>query len=160
MDGWHQSYMRENWKSKRSRIQVERGHCKFERSLECSVWNCESSMTWWTARYWLLTTMSSGCFSWCRFLILWKSKSTKTQSEVSNAYQIRWCKLLDNYLSQDLPENEPTTISTTKMCTTRWRTQLRRQILKQRRGPSYGDKFQCGGERIDSYPPISLTHIL
>ena len=25
---------------------------------------------------------------------------------------------------------------------------------------SYGDKFQCGGERIDSYPPISLTHIL
>ena len=27
------------------------------------------------------------------------------------------------------------------------------------RGPSYGNKFECGGERIDSYPPISLTHI-
>ena len=27
------------------------------------------------------------------------------------------------------------------------------------RGPSYGDKFQGGGERIDSYPPISLTQI-
>ena len=27
------------------------------------------------------------------------------------------------------------------------------------RGPSYGDKSQGGGERIDSYPPISLTHI-
>ena len=78
-----------------------------------------------------------------------------------------------------------------------WRTELRRQILKQRwedwillscdlsdtrlrpetawnwtstdrfgnegmylcRGPSYGDKFQGGGERIDSYPSISLTQI-
>ena len=27
------------------------------------------------------------------------------------------------------------------------------------RGPSYGDKFQGGCETIDSYPPISLTHI-
>ena len=27
-------------------------------------------------------------------------------------------------------------------------------------GPSFGDKFQGGGERIDSYPPISLTHIV
>ena len=26
-------------------------------------------------------------------------------------------------------------------------------------GPSYGDKFQGGGERIDSYPAISLTLI-
>ena len=27
-------------------------------------------------------------------------------------------------------------------------------------GPSFGDKFQSGSERIDSYPPISLTHIV
>ena len=25
--------------------------------------------------------------------------------------------------------------------------------------PSFGDEFQCGGERIVSYPAISLTHI-
>ena len=71
-----------------------------------------------TAPCWLLTTMSSGCFSWCPLLISWKSKSTKTQSEVSNEYQIRWPKHLDNYLRQDLLENEPAVISTTKKCTT------------------------------------------
>ena len=27
------------------------------------------------------------------------------------------------------------------------------------RGPSYGDKSQGGGERLNSYLPISLTHI-
>ena len=74
---------------------------------------------WKTAPCWLLRrSMSPGCFSWCSLLIPWKSKITKTQSEVSNEYQIRWFKLLDNYLHQDLPENEPTTISTTKKCTT------------------------------------------
>ena len=67
---------------------------------------------------WLLTTMSPGCFSWCSLLIPWKSKVTKTKSEVSNEYQIRQCKLLDNYLRQDLLENEPATVSTTKECTT------------------------------------------
>ena len=71
-----------------------------------------------TASCWLLTTMSSGCFSWCPLLISWKFKSTKTQSEVSNEYQIRWRKHLDNYLRQDLLENEPPVISTTKKCTT------------------------------------------
>ena len=66
--------------------------------------------------------MSPGCFSWCslliKALIRWKSKVTKTQTEVSNEYQIRWYNLLDNYLHQDLPENDPTIISTTKKCTT------------------------------------------
>ena len=57
---------------------------------------------WWkTAPCWLLTTMSSGCFSWCSLLIPWKSKVTKTQSEVSNEYQIRWFKLLDNWIRLD-----------------------------------------------------------
>ena len=60
----------------------------------------------------------SGCFSWCPLLNPWKSKITKTKSEVSNEYQICRCKLLDNYLRQDLPENEPAIISTTKDCTT------------------------------------------
>ena len=62
--------------------------------------------------------MSPGCFSWCSLLIPWKSKVTKTKSEVSNEYQIRRCKLLDNYLRQDLLENEPAIVSTTKECTT------------------------------------------
>ena len=74
---------------------------------------------WWkTAACWLLTTMSSGCFSWCSLLIPWKSKVTKTQSEVSTEYQIWRCELLDNYLRQDLLENQPAIISTTKECTT------------------------------------------
>ena len=153
---------------------------------------------WWkTAPCWLLTTMSSGCFSWCSLLIPWKSKVTKTQSEVSNEYQIRWCKLFDNYLRQDLLENEPTIISTTKECTTvegrvtktnpkaavsgfiltilhlsdsllrtgtawNWTSTDRldnKGTYLCRGPPSYGDKLQGGGERIDSYPPISLTHI-
>ena len=73
-----------------------------------------------TAPCWLLTTMSSesGCFSWCPLLNPWKSKIAKTKSEVSNEYQICRCKLLHNYLRQDLPENEPAIISTTKDCTT------------------------------------------
>ena len=40
------------------------------------------------------------------------------KSEVSNEYQIRWCKLLDNYLRQDLLENELPFVSTTKECAT------------------------------------------
>ena len=32
--------------------------------------------------------------------------------------KIKWCKLLDNYLRQDLLENELTLVSTTKECTT------------------------------------------
>ena len=78
----------------------------------------EASICWHdackTAPCLLRRTMSPGCFSWCSLLIPWKSKVTKTQSEVSNAHPIRRCKLLDNYLRQDLPENEPAT----KECTT------------------------------------------
>ena len=56
--------------------------------------------------------MSSGCFSWLTSLFPWKYKFTKTKSEVSNEYQInKWCKLLDNYLRQDLLEKEPAIIS-------------------------------------------------
>ena len=72
-----------------------------------------------TAPCWLPTTMSS-CFSWCTILFPWKSRNTKTKSEVStgNEYQIRLCKLLDNYLRQNLLENEIALVSTTKECTT------------------------------------------
>ena len=141
--------------------------------------------------------MSPGCFSWCSLLIPWKSKITKTQTEVSHAYQIRWCKLPDNYLHQDQPENEPATISTTNECTTvegrvtgtnpkaavsgfiltiqhlsdsllctgtawNWTSTDRldnKGTYLCRGPPSYGDKFQVGGERLHSHPPISLTHI-
>ena len=145
-----------------------------------------------TAPCLLRRTMSPGCFSWCSLLIPWKSKVTKTQSEVSNAHPIRRCKLLDNYLRQDLPENEPAT----KECTTmevpvtetdskaavrgliltilhlsdtllrpgtawNWTStdRLDNEGMYLCRGSSYGDKFQGGGERIDSYPSISLTQI-
>ena len=37
---------------------------------------------------------------------------------MSNEYQIRLCKLLDNYLCQNLLENELALVSTTKECTT------------------------------------------
>ena len=70
-----------------------------------------------TAPCWLPTTMSS-CFSWCTLLFPWKSRNAKTKSEVSNEYKIRWCKLLDNYLRQDLLENEQALVPTTKECTT------------------------------------------
>ena len=60
----------------------------------------------------------SSCFSWCTLLFPWKSRNTKTKSEVSNEYQIRWCKLLDNYLRQDLLENELALVPTTEECTT------------------------------------------
>ena len=113
-------------------VQVELGHYKFDLSSsswmayesreQCSVW-FSPEVVWldgWckTAPCWLLTTMSSGsgCFSWCPLLIPWKSKITKTQSEVSK--EIWRYKLLDNYLCQDLPENEPAIISRTKECTT------------------------------------------
>ena len=66
---------------------------------------------------WLPTAMSS-CFSWCTLLFPWKSRNTKTKSEVSNEYQILLCKLLNTYLRQDLFENELTLISTTKECAT------------------------------------------
>ena len=150
---------------------------------------CDSSMTWcMTATCWLTRTMSFGCFSWCPLLIPWKYKSTKTQSEVSNEYQIWRCKLLDNYLHQDLPENEPAIILTTKKCTavedrvtgTNSKAAVRGLILSRLhlsdtllrpgtawnwtntdrldnegiylcRGPSDGDKFQGGGESINSY---------
>ena len=42
----------------------------------------------------------------------------KTKSEVSNEYQIRLYKLLDNYLRQDLLENELALVPTTEECTT------------------------------------------
>ena len=101
---------------------------------------------WWkTAACWLLTTMSSGCFSWCSLLIPWKSKVTKTQSEVSNDYQFRWCKLPDNYLHQDLPENEPTITSTTKVCTT-----VEGRVTKT------NSKATVRG--LKSYYPASLTY--
>ena len=116
-------------------IQVERGHYTFNLSsrsriaYEILAWGLHYTRrllygivwhdAWKTAPCCLLRrTMSPGCFSWCSLLIPWKSKLTKTQSEVRNAYQIRWCKLLDNYLHQDLPENEPAAVSTTKKCTT------------------------------------------
>ena len=44
----------------------------------------------------LLTTMSSGCFSWCPLLMIWKFQITESKSEVSNDHQISLCKLLDN----------------------------------------------------------------
>ena len=204
-------------------IQVERGHYKFDLSSSSRIayeitaalsrhaacmrptWGLWYKYCWHdackTAPCLLRPTMSPGCFSWCsllmKALIPWKSKVTKTQTEVSNEYQIRWYNLLDNYLHQDLPENDPTIISTTKKCTTvedpvtetnpkaavsgfiltilhlsdtllrtgtawNWTStdRLDNEGTYLCRGPpSYGDKFQCGGERIDSYPPISLTLI-
>ena len=201
--------MRENWKSKRSRTDFHRikglqRRFKFayERSLAggyamlCVILRLVWHDGWSKTAPWLLTTMSPGCFLWCSLLIPWKSKDTKTQSEVSNEYQIRWCKLLDNYLHQDLLENEPEIVLTTKKCTavedpvtetnskaavrglfftilhlsdtllrpgTAWNwtstDRLDNEGMFLCRRPSYGDKFQGGGERVDFYPPISLTHI-
>ena len=77
-------------------------------------------------------------------LFPWKSRNTKTKSEVSNEYQIRSCKLLDNYLGQDLLENELTLISTTKGCTT-----VEDRVTETK------SKAVVGG--FDPYPAISLT---
>ena len=143
-------------------IQVERDHYKFWPLLKfmnrlrevtaggyamlCVILRLLWHDGWWkTAPCWLLTTMSSGCFSWCSLLIPWKSKVTKTQSEVSNEYQFRWCKLLDNYLHQDLPENEPTITSTTKEC-----TKVEGRVTKT------NSKATVRG--LKSYYPASLWH--
>ena len=102
---------------------------------------------WWkTAPCWLLTTMSSKCFSWCTLLFPWKSRNTKTKSEVSNDYQIRWCKLLDNYMRQDLLENELALVSRTKECTT-----VEDRVTET--------KSKAAVREFDPYPAISLTHL-
>ena len=67
----------------------------------------------------------------CPSLISWKYKSTRTQSEVSIEYQIQWCKLLDNYLRQDLLEMNQR-LSQQRRSVQQWRNELQRQILKQR----------------------------
>ena len=92
-------------------------------------------------------TVMSSCFSWCTLLFPWKSRNTKTKSEVSNEYQIRWCKLLNTYLRQDLLENELTLISTTKECAT-----------VEDRVTETNSKAAVRG--FDSYLAISLTHII
>ena len=94
----------------------------------------------------LPTTMSS-CFSWCTLLFPWKSRNTKAKSEVSNEYQIRLYKLLDNYLRQHLLENELALVSTTKECTT----------VEDRFTET---KSKAAVRGFDSYLAISLTHII
>ena len=88
--------------NKRSVTSVERGHYNLTspqvqnclREVSRHDWQaCDTSIGWhdgWckTAPCWLLTTMSSGCFSCCPLLISWKSKITKTKSKVSNEYQM------------------------------------------------------------------------
>ena len=93
-------------------------HCPHEACMRPVVTSLLWHDAWWkTAPCWLPTTMSS-CFSWCTLLFPWKSRNTKAKSEVSNEYQILLCKLLDNYLRQNLLENELALVSTTKECTT------------------------------------------
>ena len=96
---------------------------------------------------WLPTTMSSRCFSWCPLLTPWKSKITKTKSEVSNEYQIRWSKLLNNYLRQDPLENEPMIVSTTKECTT-----VEDRVTET--------NFKAAVRGLNIIYAISLTHII
>ena len=64
--------------------------------------------------YWLLRTMSSGCFSWCPLLMPWKFKVTETNTEVRNEH---CANFLTINCVQDLPTNELSIISTKKECT-------------------------------------------
>ena len=78
----------------------------------------------------------------------WKSKITETKSEVSNEHGV-------------------------EVCANFWQLTASRNCLKTNQHRlsdegvylcgwwSYGDKYQGGGKRIDSYPPFSesLTHI-
>ena len=61
--------------------------------------------------------------------------------------KIKWSKLLDTYLHQDLLENELALVSTTKECTT-----------VEDRVTETNSKAAVRG--FDSYLAISLTHII
>ena len=96
----------------------------------------------------LRTTMSSGCFSWCPLLMPWKFKVTETKSEVSNEHLIRLCRPSWQLTASRICLKMSRRSSWQRGNVPLWclRIELWRQILR------------CG-ERFDSYPAISLTHI-
>ena len=85
----------------RFKLSDERDHYKFDLVLRkvtvggyamlCVILRLLWHDGWWKAApCWLLTTMSSGCFSWCSLLIPWKSKVTKTQWVSNQMVQTSW----------------------------------------------------------------------
>ena len=96
---------------------------------------------------WLLTTtMSSRRFPWSPLRVPRIFKAKETKSKVSNEHQLRFCKLLDNLLRPG--------------AAWKWTSnRLGNDGVYFWGGPRYGNGFQGGGERIDSYPASSLTHI-
>ena len=118
---------------------------------------CDTSIVWHDARCktapcWLLrTTMSPKRFSQFPLLVSRKTKVKETKSKVSNEHQFRLHKPLENRLRTG-------TVSDWKRSSDR----LGNEGVYLCGGPSYasyGDKSQGGGERVVSYPVLSLTHI-